>query len=125
MKPRRLAYAALGIAAASLAIAVVVTQHASWWQLVVFAIAPDITLVFGFRAGLQRGQLDPRAVPFYNAVHRFWAPTVLIVLAFVLQADGWSAAGLAWAAHIAFDRSLGFGLRTPEGFLPFPAGRGR
>jgi len=26
------------------------------------------------------------------------------------------AAGLAWIAHIGIDRSLGFGLRTPEGF---------
>ncbi|TMC77973.1 MAG: DUF4260 family protein [Chloroflexi bacterium] len=116
MSWKRPAYAVLGLAAAGLAIAVVVTQHASWWQLLVFAIAPDITLLFGFRPGLQRGQLDPRVVPFYNAVHRFWAPAVLIIFAFFLHADAWTAAGLAWCAHIAFDRSLGFGLRTPEGF---------
>jgi hypothetical protein len=116
MSAKRPAYAALGVAATALAIAVVVTQHTSWWQLVVFAIAPDITLLFGFRPGLQRGQLDPRAVPFYNAVHRFWAPAVLIVLALVLHIDAWAAAGFAWCAHIGFDRSLGFGLRTPEGF---------
>ena len=27
-----------------------------------------------------------------------------------------STDGLAWSAHIAFDRSLGFGLRTRDGF---------
>lgn len=113
---RRLLYAVAGVAATALAIWVVLTQHASWWQLVVFAIAPDITLLFGFRPGLARGQLDPRAVPFYNAVHRFWAPAVLVVLALLLHADAWVAGGLAWCAHIGFDRSLGFGLRTPEGF---------
>jgi uncharacterized protein DUF4260 len=113
---KRPAYAVLGVATIALAIAVVVTQHTVWWQLVVFAIAPDITLVFGFRPGLQRGQLDPRVVPFYNAVHRFWAPAVLIVLALVLHAEAWAPAGLAWSAHIAFDRSLGFGLRNPLGF---------
>lgn len=113
---RRLAYALLAVAAATLAVAVVAKGHASWWPLVVFAIAPDITLLFGAGAGLQRGQLATRAVPFYNAVHRFWAPAVLIVLTFALHADAWFAAGLAWAAHIAFDRSLGFGLRTPQGF---------
>ncbi len=112
MKPKRLAYALLGFAAAGLGIWVVVTQHVSWWQLAVFAIAPDVTLLFGFHRGLQRGQLDPRVVPFYNAVHRFWAPAVLVVIALVLHADAWVAAGLAWSAHIAFDRSLGFGLRT-------------
>ena len=116
MKPKRLAYALLGFAAAGLGIWVVVTQHVSWWQFAVFAIAPDVTLLFGFHRGLQRGQLDPRVVPFYNAVHRFWAPAVLVVIALVLHADAWVAAGLAWSAHIAFDRSLGFGLRTAEGF---------
>ena len=116
MSAKRPAYAALGVVAVALGIAVVVTQHTAWWPLVVFAIAPDITLLFGFRPGLQRGQLDPRAVPFYNAVHRFWAPAVLAVFALLLHADAWAAAGLAWSAHIAFDRSLGFGLRNAQGF---------
>jgi len=116
MKPMRLAYAVLGLTFAGLGIWVVVAQQTSWWQLVVFALAPDVTLLFGFRPGLQRGQLDPRAVPAYNAVHRFWAPAVLVGIALALQAPPWIAAGLAWCAHIAFDRSLGFGLRTPEGF---------
>lgn len=113
---KRAFYAALGVAAIALAIAVVISQHASWWQLVVLAIAPDITLLFGTGRGLERGQLNPRAVPFYNAVHRLLPPVVLIALAFLLHADGWLAGGLAWVAHIAIDRSLGFGLRTPEGF---------
>ena len=113
---KRLGYAAIGLAAAAVAIAVVVTQHASWWQLVVFAIAPDITLVFGSGRGLERGQLAPRAVPFYNAVHRFWAPALMVVLVLLLREFAWVAAGLAWCAHIGFDRSLGFGLRAREGF---------
>lgn len=116
MSSLRVRYAALGFIAAGLAIAVVVARHTSWWQLVVFAIAPDITLLLGSGRTLQRGQLAPRAVPFYNAVHRFWAPAVLTFLAIVLSSGTWVAAGLAWIAHIAFDRSLGFGLRTPEGF---------
>ena len=116
MKLQRLAYAVLGFVFAGLGIWVVVTQRAAWWPLIVFAIAPDVTLLFGFRAGLQRGQLDPRAVPAYNAVHRYWAPGALVLVAFFLHADPWVAAGLAWCAHISFDRSLGFGLRTPEGF---------
>jgi hypothetical protein len=116
MTAKRISYAATGLAAAGAGIAVIVTQGAAWWPFIVFAIAPDITLLFGFRPGLQRGQLDPRAVPFYNAVHRFWAPAVLTVLALALHQYGWVAAGLAWCAHIGFDRSLGFGLRTPQGF---------
>ena len=116
MMARRVAYALLGLIAAGLGIAFVISQHAAWWPFAVFAIAPDITLLFGFRPGLERGQLDPRAVPFYNAVHRFPAPVVLIVLALVLHQYALTSAGLAWSAHIAIDRSLGFGLRTKEGF---------
>ena len=113
---KRAVYAALGFVAAALAIAVAVGWHAGWWQLVVLAIAPDITLLFGASPRLERGQLHPRAVPFYNAVHRLVVPAILIATAFLFHADGWLAGGLAWVAHISFDRSLGFGLRTPQGF---------
>jgi Domain of unknown function (DUF4260) len=113
---KKLAYALLGFTATGLAISVVVTQHASWWPLVIFAIAPDLTMLAGMSGRLQRGQLNPRAVPLYNAVHRYWAPVVLVVIMFVIGSPAWLAAGLAWIAHISFDRSLGFGLRTPEGF---------
>jgi hypothetical protein len=113
---KKLAYAGLGFAATGVAIAVVVTQHASWWQLVVFAMAPDLSLLVGMSSGLERGQLHPRAVPIYNAVHRYWAPAVLVVITYLLHSPEWLAAGLAWTAHISFDRSLGFGLRTREGF---------
>ena len=114
---RRLGYAAVGLAALGVAIAVVVTRHESWWPLVAFAIAPDITLLLGgIGRGLQRGQLNPRAVPSYNAVHRFWAPAALTLVAALVGSGAWAAAGLAWIAHIGIDRSLGFGLRTPEGF---------
>jgi hypothetical protein len=110
------AYAALGIFATALAITVVVTYHASWWPLVGFAILPDISFLFGMSSGLARGRLHPRAVPIYNALHRYWAPGALIGVTFIVQSPEYMAAGLAWVAHISFDRSLGFGLRTPEGF---------
>lgn len=113
---KRLGYLGLGLLSGGLGIGVVLTQHAAWWQLVVFAIAPDLTLLAGAGAGLERGQINPRAVPVYNAVHRFWAPGVLAAVALALMSPAWLAGGLAWIAHIAFDRSLGFGLRSCEGF---------
>ena len=113
---KRLAYLLLGLLAAGLAFATVLTQHAGWGQLIVFAIAPDVALLVGSAPGLARGQIHPRAVPLYNAVHRLWAPAFLVAVAFLLASPGWLAGGLAWIAHIAFDRSLGFGLRSPEGF---------
>lgn len=117
---KRPAYAAMGLIAAALGIAVVISQHASWWQLAVLAIAPDITLLFGASRNLERGQLNPRAVPFYNAVHRFVVPVSVIVVALLLRSDGWLAGGMAWVAHIAIDRSLGFGLRNAQGFQRGP-----
>ena len=113
---KKAAYLILGLLAAGLAIAVVVIQNSSWWQLAVLAIAPDLSLLAGGGPGLARGQIRPHAVPFYNAVHRLWAPAVLVSVAIALQSPAWAAGGLAWVAHIVFDRSLGFGLRSPQGF---------
>ncbi|HEX7265537.1 MAG TPA: DUF4260 family protein [Candidatus Dormibacteraeota bacterium] len=112
---KKVAYLLLGVVSTGLAVAAVVTRSSSWLLLIVFAIAPDLSLLGGVGPGLERGQIRPSAVPFYNAVHRFWAPAVLTAVA-LLVAPAWLAAGLAWIAHIAFDRSLGFGLRSPEGF---------
>src|SRR5579859_3512387 len=117
---KRALYAAVGLVAVALGIAVIAGWHASWWQFAVLAIAPDVTLVMGAAPGLHRGQLNPPAVPFYNAVHRLAVPAILIALTFLLHQNGWLAGGLAWAAHIAFDRSLGFGLRNAQGFQREP-----
>jgi hypothetical protein len=118
---KRTIYLLLGLVATALAIAIVVTRHTGLWQLLVFAAAPDLALLYGTAPGLARGQLHPRAVPFYNAVHRFWAPGVLLVMAVALNLPAWQAAGLAWSAHIGFDRFFGFGLRTAEGFQRAPS----
>jgi Domain of unknown function (DUF4260) len=114
---KRAGYATFGLTCAALGVYLIVTQHGSWWPFIFFVIAPDLTFLLGFQSGLQRGQLAPRAVPFYNAAHRLWAPVVLVALSLVLGAPTWAAAGLAWCGHIGIDRSLGFTLRTPDGFF--------
>ena len=43
----------------------------SWWQAVAFGLGPDLAVLYGIAPGLARGQLHPRAVPLYNALHRF------------------------------------------------------
>ena len=112
---KKVGFLVLGLVAAGLAVVDVVTGRSTWLPLIVFAMAPDLALLAGPGPGLERGQIHPRAVPLYNAVHRFWAPAVLVAVSLLL-APAWLPAGLAWIAHIAFDRSLGFGLRSPEGF---------
>jgi hypothetical protein len=117
MKAGRLGYSGL---AALLLISVVfeVAKHSTgYWQLAVFGLGPDLALVFRAGADLARGQLHPRTVPLYNAVHRFWGPFAVGVLAALgVFSVGYFIGALAWGFHIALDRSLGYGLRTPDGF---------
>jgi uncharacterized protein DUF4260 len=111
----RIAYAALtAVLIAALALEVAATDT-PWWLVVVFLLGPDIALFAGIGSGLEKGQLHPRAVPLYNALHRFWGPAALALASIVLP-EGWLAAALAWALHISVDRTVGYRLRTPEGF---------
>jgi hypothetical protein len=113
IQPRRLAYATL----AALLLAATVfeaTTHGLWWPAVAGLVGPDLALAFGGGSGLARGQLHPRAVGLYNALHRFWGPAALIALGVVDL--GWLVAGVAWAAHVAVDRAVGYGLRDAAGF---------
>lgn len=58
--------------------------------------------------------INPWGVRLYNATQRFAGPAVLSLLT-VWVSTAWLVAALAWAAHIAVDRSLGFGLRDMNG----------
>ncbi|MFH8565177.1 DUF4260 family protein [Streptomyces sp. NPDC017988] len=88
---------------------------------VFFFIAPDLTFLVGLRDAphMSRGQLPPRAVPFYNAAHRALVPAALIVAVHTVGQAVWApvlAALCGWLAHISYDRAFGYGLRTKEGF---------
>ncbi len=108
-----------GVAAAALLAGAIlqVQDHGGGWLALGFALMPDLGLVAGIGRGLQKGQLAPRAVPIYNALHRFVGPVLLALLAIagVLPAV-WLSAALGWALHIAIDRAVGYGLRGSDGF---------
>ena len=53
---------------------VLLDRDTGWWQFFAFGAAPDIALFVGIAPGLAKGQLHPRAVPLYNALHRFAGP---------------------------------------------------
>ena len=110
---------AWGAVAASLLAATVlhVHGHGGGWLALGFALMPDLGLLAGAGRGLEKGQLAPRAVPMYNALHRFAGPVLLagLVLAGVLPSV-WLAAALGWALHISIDRAVGYGLRGSDGF---------
>lgn len=101
------------LAAAALVGAVLLAAGA--WQTWVALVLPDIALVAGVGRGLERGQLHPRAVPLYNALHHLVGPALLALASIWLGAP-WLAAALAWLGHIAIDRAVGYGLRDEDGF---------
>ena len=107
---------ALGVGALAGATVGVMVAGSGAWQPWVFLIAPDVALLAGISRGLNPGQLHPRAVKLYNALHMFAGPTALAAVSFWL-APVWLGAALAWTAHVLFDRAVGFGLRDHAGYI--------
>jgi hypothetical protein len=107
----RLAYAALSAAC----VAAIVATGESGWLALACALWPDVALLYGAAPGLAKGQLHPRAVGLYNALHSFAGPLIPAAAA-VWLGPTWTVVALAWAAHIALDRAVGYGPRTAEGF---------
>jgi hypothetical protein len=110
---------AWGAAALSMLAATVlqVQDHGGGWLALGFALMPDLGLLAGAARGLKKGQMAPRAVPIYNALHRFAGPAIIAALALtgVLPAV-WLSAAVGWALHITIDRAVGYGLRGSDGF---------
>jgi hypothetical protein len=114
---RRPAYALLAVSLLAAVAAAVAQGTAEWWMAVAFGLGPDLALILGAGPGLEKGQLHPRAVPLYNLLHRFWGPVVLAAVAAAGPIPSAFLVGaLAWAFHIALDRSVGYELRAPDGF---------
>lgn len=114
--PRRLGW---GIASVALLAGTVlqVQDHGGGWLALGFALMPDLGLLAGIDRGLKKGQLAPRAVPIYNALHRFVGPVALGLLVITgLFPLVWLSAALGWALHLTIDRTVGYGLRGADGF---------
>lgn len=112
----RASYGLLTVLLGAALAAALITPGGGGWHALAFALAPDLTLLMGMAPRLARGQLHPRAVPFYNAVHGFAGPLVLGVAALLWLGVPWLIGAFAWALHIAVDRAAGYGQRTREGF---------
>jgi hypothetical protein len=114
---RGLAYAALAALLLTAIVLEVFEHDTGYWQIATFGFAPDMALFYGASKGLTKGQLHPRAVGAYNLMHRVWGPLAMLApAAFGLIGLGFFIGALAWAFHVALDRSIGYGLRTRDGF---------
>jgi hypothetical protein len=80
-----------------------------WWLFAVLFLAPDLSFL-GYLAGPRAGAL------IYNAVHTTLAPIILGCTGYVLAWPTALALAFIWAAHVGFDRALGYGLKYGAGF---------
>ena len=71
---------------------------------------PDLSVVAYIAGPRWGGRL-------YNLAHFYAFPLLLLVWGFWSQSMLAQWIGLIWAAHIACDRMLGWGLKHPEGFF--------
>ena len=86
------------------------------WTLAIGVIGPDLSFLAAIGAPSQgQGLLPRRAVRAYNAAHRPVGPLALAAGGVALGAPFASVVGLAWLAHQAWDRSLGYRLRDADG----------
>lgn len=80
-----------------------------WVLFVALFFAPDLAIA-AYAAGPRTGAAA------YNAAHSYIGPIALAAAALLAGRSTLAAAGLVWAAHIGFDRALGFGLKYATAF---------
>lgn len=88
----------------------------SWWLLAALILLPDLSFA-GYLAGPKVGAI------VYNAAHSWVGVVLLAALGWM---TGWTLAqplALIWAAHIAIDRALGYGLKHRTDFKDTHLGR--
>jgi hypothetical protein len=89
---------------------------ASWWLYAILFLAPDLSFA-GYRAGARPGAV------VYNALHTTLGPAILAGLGLFLDHSMLIGIAAIWAAHIGFDRMLGYGLKYTSGFNDTHLGR--
>jgi hypothetical protein len=90
--------------------------HCSWLMFAALFLAPDLFMLgylFGNRVGART----------YNLAHTYTAPLALGLVAFFAPDPMLFGIGLVWAAHIGFDRLLGYGLKYGSGFKDTDLGK--
>jgi len=98
-----------GIAATALSAVFYARTGASWWLFAALWLLPDLSML-GYLAGPHLG------ARIYNAIHSYVTPATLAVSGLLLGSPALLPYALIWMNHIAVDRLLGFGLKSPAGF---------
>lgn len=82
---------------------------AGWGVFAAAFLVPDLSFL-GYLAGPRAG------ARLYNAAHSYLGPGAVVALTGLADIPWALPAALIWAAHIGFDRALGYGLKYPSGF---------
>ncbi len=90
---------------------------APWWLYGALFLVPDLSFA-GYLAGPRAGAAA------YNALHSTLGPALLAGLGWIVgAAPPLLAVAAVWAAHVGFDRLLGYGLKYPTAFAHTHLGR--
>jgi len=81
----------------------------SWGVFALCFLLPDLAML-GYLGGARAGALA------YNLAHAYPLPLLLLGAGGMTGQRMLLLAGLLWAAHIGFDRMLGYGLKYARGF---------
>jgi hypothetical protein len=82
--------------------------HADWQLFAVLFLIPDLSMA-GYLLNPKFGSI------VYNIGHWYVLPIILFGYG-ILTKSAFLPVGLIWIVHIAFDRTLGFGLKYPGNF---------
>jgi hypothetical protein len=96
-----------GLAALLALLAAYAWLHAKWWIFVLALLVPDIAML-GYLRGTRIGAWS------YNAFHSYVAPIAITVASIFVH--GLLPIAIVWSAHIAMDRTLGYGLKYGDAF---------
>ena len=88
----------------------------SWGTFALLFLLPDLSML-AYLVGPRAGAAA------YNAAHSHIAPALLVAAAYTLGAPLLLLGAAIWAAHIGFDRMLGYGLKYGTAFGDTHLGR--
>jgi hypothetical protein len=80
-----------------------------WGAFALLFFLPDLSML-GYLHGARAGAIA------YNAAHSEIGPALLGAIALLAPSPAIGAIALIWMAHVAFDRALGYGLKSLAGF---------
>ena len=105
-----------GLAAFGAATAAYFLLGHGWGLFAILFLAPDLFML-GYLAGPRVGAIA------YDVGHSYLGPLALLALGHLAALPTLVAVALIWAAHVGFDRMLGYGLKYASGFRDTHLGR--